>query len=416
MKLRKYQRTYAFTYHVLTVGLDSLASRQRKKKHTEDLETREKDFNKAISDLQHTIEQLQLECSSKDQNYQILAHRYQESCRHNEILQEEKRDMMMRHTEETSNLRRKIQLQTEHMELGSVAMSAVPSSNGYTDFNAEMEALTMGTQDFDYFFTNDLQNESSDEFAFDSKPDPVRHSPVLGKKSSSSTMVPSPPKKSSDGSTDQPVASGLLFFLLLCGAFVASKPASSQPADLPAVPREVRAVAPTVLNNLLSDNSASSAQASNARTTHSTGPGAEPAPSGLPHPSTTRSRSSRLDQVHHRITSPTKQQEIDSAFALTTAQYASLTNIDFAPHGESSSRRQDSQPRRNLAEVLANMQDEHARNSKAEVYTRSLLWDQIPSDVVRQFKEMVADHNELEARERTVQYHDNDDDIFKVES
>jgi hypothetical protein len=121
--------------------------------------------------------------------------------------------------------------------------------------------------------------------------------------------------------------------------------------------------------------------------------------------------------VHHRITSPTKQQEIDSAFALTTAQYASITNIDYATHGESGSRRQDSQPgRRNLAEVLANMQDEHSRNSKAEVYTRSLLWDQIPSDVVRQFKEMVADHNELEARDRTAPYHDNDDDIFKVES
>jgi len=34
------------------------------------------------------------------------------------------------------------------------------------------------------------------------------------------------------------------------------------------------------------------------------------------------------------------------------------------------------------------------------VYTRSLLWDQIPADVVKQFKEMVRDHDEIEARQR----------------
>ena len=269
----------------------------------------------------------------------------------------------------------------------------------------------MGAHDWDNFiFVNDLQNDSTDDFTFDTKPEPVRASPTLEKKSSSSTVVPASQRKSTENTPDQPIASGLLFFLLLCGAFVASKPASSQPADLPQVPEDVRAAAPTVLNNLLADAGPSSAQHSSRSVNRGS---FEPEPSGLPH--STRSRS-RLEHLHHRITSPTKQQEIDSAFSLTTAQYASITNLEYLerpgpnPHQDTTSR-----PKRNLAEALANMQEEHSRNSNAEVYTRSLLWDQIPSDVVKQFKELVRDHNEIEARQ---QRQTSDDDMFayKVES
>lgn len=55
--------------------------------------------------------------------------------------------------------------------------------------------------------------------------------------------------------------------------------------------------------------------------------------------------------------------------------------------------------RRNVAEALANMQDEHSRSNKADVYTRSLLWDQIPPDVLQQFKQMAHDHHEIETRQ-----------------
>ena len=321
---------------------------------------------------------------------------------------------MMKHTEETSSLRKKIQVLTDQLEADPApAMSAAPSSTGFTDFNAEMEALNMGPHDWDNFiFVDQLHHDSPDDFTFDSKHEPIQRPPVLEKKSSSGTVVPSPPKLTSDNNADQPMASGLLFFLLLCGAFVASKPASSQAPDLPQVPDDVRAAAPAVLDNLLSDAGSSSTYA---RTTTHTA--SEPGPSGVPH-TNTRSRS-RLEHMHQRLTSPTKQQEIDSAFSLTTAQYASITNMDYQAYSDRprSSHHQDnpSRPRRNLAEVLANMQEEHARNSKAEVYTRSLLWDQIPSDVVKQFKEMVRDHNEIEARQQS---HTNDDDMFayKVET
>ena len=396
------------------VCYDSLASRQRKKKHTEDLETQQKDFSRTIGGLESQIQQMELDRHNQDRNHQILLHRYQESQRIIETLHDEKRDMMMKHTEETSSLRKKIQILTEQLEAGPAAMSAAPSSTGFTDFNAEMEALNMGTHDWDNFiFVNDLHNDSSDDFTFDSKPETVRQPPTLEKKSSSSTVVPSPQRRPADNATDPPIASGLLFFLLLCGAFVASKPPSSQPADLPQVPEDVSAAAPTVLNSLLSDVSTSSTQHGSRAASRSA---LEPGPSGLPH--ATRSRS-RLDQIHHRLTTPTKQQEYDSAFSLTTAQYASITNMEYSGYDErpGSSHHQDvpQRPRRHLHEALANMQEEHARNSKAEVYTRSLLWDQIPMDVVRQFKDMVRDHNELEARQ---QRQSSNEDMFayKLES
>jgi hypothetical protein len=43
------------------------------------------------------------------------------------------------------------------------------------------------------------------------------------------------------------------------------------------------------------------------------------------------------------------------------------------------------------------MRSSAKQSSAAEVYTRSLLWDQIPSDVVRTFAKMVAECNNAAA-------------------
>ena len=320
--------------------------------------------------------------------------------------------MVMKHTEETATLRKRIQLLSEQIEAGPAPMmSAQPSSTGFNDFTGEMEALNMGAHDWEGFeFFNDL---NSDDYVFDPKPEQPARSPLLDKRSSPGSVATISEKKTTDSSTEPPIASGLLFFLLLCGAFVASKPASSRPSDLPQVPEDVRLAAPAVLNNLLSESGSSSAQQ------HRPGPGggaSEPASSGLPQAT---GLAGRLDQIHHRITSPTKEQEAAAAFSLTTHQYASISGMDYLSHNErpEPSSRHHTPPgrRRNLAEMLANMQDEHTQNNKAEVYTRSLLWDQIPTDVVRQFKEMVRDHHEIETRQQSQTSHD---DMYgsKVES
>jgi hypothetical protein len=78
---------------------------------------------------------------------------------------------------------------------------------------------------------------------------------------------------------------------------------------------------------------------------------------------------------------------------MTASQYSSMMMSDeFLQAGPSSGggERSTSQGRRNLAEAMASVR----QGSKAEVYTRSLLWDQIPSDVVRTFVKMVAECNQ----------------------
>lgn len=345
--------------------------------------------------LHDQLQALNIDRQKLEHDHGVLFHQFEDQRRINEALELEKRDMVMKHNEETSSLRRKIQVLEKDLEnrpeggLRAPPMSAEPSSSGFTEINGELEALNMGPE-WDSLFFNDVDHDSLDAFSFDTIPEFARQPPVVEKKSSSSTIVPSPPKKTPDNTSEQPIASGLLFFLLLCGAFVASKPANSRPADLPQVPPDVRAAAPKVLDNLLAENGAASSHSNSRRQMIEQGP----TPSQAPQSSSARPRS-RLDQVHQRITSPTKQQEIDAAASLTPAQYASITNMDYA-YGERPSSSQ--RPRPNLAEALANMQEDNPRSSKAEVYTRSLLWDQIPPHVVAQFKEVIRDHHELETR------------------
>lgn len=387
-----------------------LASRQRKKKHTEDLESREKEFSRQMGGLHDQLQALNIDRQKLEHDHGVLFHQYEEQRRINEALELEKRDMTMKHNEETSSLRRKIQVLEKDLDsrpeggLRAPPMSAEPSSSGFTEINGELEALNMGPE-WESLFFNDVDNDSSlDTFTFDTIPEFARQPPVVEQRMSSSTIVPSPPKKTPDNTLEQPIASGLLFFLLLCGAFVASKPASSRPADLPQVPPDVRAAAPKVLDNLLAENNAMVQHSSSRRQA------AEPAPSHLPQ-SSSRPRSSRLDQVHQRVISPTKQQEIDAAAALTPAQYASITNMDYA-YSERPVSGQQPRTRPSLAEALANMHDQEPRTSKAEVYTRSLLWDQIPPHVVQQFKEVIRDHHELDSRR---QQRRQEDGRFKLE-
>ncbi|KAM0714936.1 hypothetical protein Q7P37_009401 [Cladosporium fusiforme] len=385
----------------------ALQSRQRKKKHTEDLETKEKGYSQQISMLEQQVEALGLERDNLTRDRQILVHRTQEADRIIETFQMEKRDMLMKHTEETSNLRKRIQVLTDRIDASPApAMSANPSSTGFSDFTGEMDALNIGPHEWDsLIYVPDVHgNNVMDEFGFEQQSmGQMKPAQMLEKKASTNTIVPA--KKTNDSSTDQPIASSLLFMLLLCGAFVASKPATSSTSDLPKMPPDVRAAAPTVLNSLLSDGSTpTTQQARNVMQSFQ-----DPAPSNMPQPN--MRNANKLDQLHQRLTSPSKQQEQDAAFAMTQAQYESLMDPGFPMHND----RVVNQPRparRNLAEALANPQTPESGN-KAEVYTRSLLFDQIPADVVKQFKEMVRDR---EARDQQEQQQQQQQHFYKVEA
>lgn len=387
--------------------LNRLQSRQRKKKHTEDLETKEKGYAQQISMLEQQVAELSVERDTLTRDRQILVHRTQEAEHIIESIQMEKRDMLMKHTEETSNLRKRIQVLTDRLDASPApAMSANPSSTGFSDFTGEMDALNIGPHEWDsLIYVPDAHgNNVMDDFNFEQQPIGQMKPPqMLEKKASTNTIVPSPARKANDNSTDQPIASSLLFMLLLCGAFVASKSSNSSTSELPKMPPDVRAAAPTVLNSLLSDgNPSTNQQARNVMQSFQ-----EPTSSNMPQPN--NRNINKLDHLHQRLTSPTKQQEQEAAFAMTQAQYESLMDPGFPMHNDRINT-QSRPARRNLAEALANSQAQES-GSKAEVYTRSLLFDQIPADVVKQFKQMVRDREVRDQQEQQQQQQ-----FYKIEA
>jgi len=365
----------------------ALQSRQRKKKHTEELEVKEKEYTSQISMYEAAL-------SNQQSLEQSLAH----SQHIIEVLQQEKREMMAEHNEETANLRRKIRLLQDRLDIGPApSMSAVPSSTGFTELNAGVEAMSFGAHDTlgphewdDFIYASQITDDGIDQFNFDGPHSALEPLRVVDKKSSTTTLVPVP-QKTPDVTTEQPVASGLLFMLLLCGAFVASKPPSAQPAGMPKVPAAVHAVAPTVLSSLLESDSTLTQHPMRSSV------GALPEPMPSIGSVVSSSGPDRIGDVYRSVTAPTRQQQFDQAFALTPAQYASLTSTEYA-EGVHEPKDSATRPRRNLAEALSALEEKHPHNSKAEVYTRSLLWDRIPADVVQQFKEMVRDHHQIETR------------------
>jgi len=371
----------------------ALQSRQRKKKHTEDLETKEKGYAHQVTMLEQQMAEITIERDNLARDRQILVHRTQEAERIIESLHMEKRDMLMKHTEETSSLRKRIQVMTDRMDASPApAMSANPSSSGFSEFNAEFDTLNIGPHDWDnLLFTSD-NNLVPEDFAFGQQSmGPMKQPSTLGKKASTATIVPT--KKVNENSNEQPIASSLLFMLLLCGAFVASKPSSSATSELPKMPPDVRAAAPTVLSNLLADTNPSGHQ-QQLRAAMQSFP--EPVPSDIPQMN--NRGVNKLDQLHHQMISPSKQQSDEAAFAMTQAQYASL--MDLGPTADVDRMNGQIHPaRRNLAEVLANAHTPDPSN-KADIYTRSLLFEQIPADVVKQFKEMVRDRSQRDQQQQ----------------
>jgi len=97
--------------------------------------------------------------------------------------------------------------------------------------------------------------------------------------------------------------------------------------------------------------------------------------------------SSTLGDLVDSLAQPTEAQTNEQLFSLSAAQYNGLTSQDFG----NSPQRSTSQGRRNLGETLKAMREGNKKESAAEVYTRSLLWDQVPSEVVRNFAKMVQE-------------------------
>lgn len=366
----------------------ALDSRQRKKKHTEELEEEKKIWMEKICGMQDEFANLRVEydalCTEKE-NW----HRESMELHHLvSTLQYDKEELIRSHTLESGDLRKKVSVLTERLEAAtSNGMAAAPSTT-FTDFASEMDNLTMGHSDWDnYLFVGD--------FASDEQTPPQQQPQER-------SLVPRVKEE------EKPVASGLLLMLLLCGAFVASKSGNAAP-PIPRMPDEVRAASATVLDSIFKDAGVSTSlnEEQGVVANHVTVSEPAPSSSSMAWPKTTMSGSelaaisdSHLDQLHAHLTGPTQEQEHEQLFSITPAQYNSMTSMDFTRQRYSITSDDLSDPlspgsqpshRRNLAETLAAMREQNKGDSAAEIYTRSLLWDKIAPEVVHEFKRIVEE-------------------------
>ncbi|KAI1179326.1 bZIP transcription factor [Nemania sp. FL0916] len=340
----------------------ALDSRQRKKQHTERLEEEKKHYTGVISTMEDEIAELNLKLTQLLREKEFMQN-------HIEDMRLEKEDMVQRHTIETGELRKKVTILTDHVQ--RLDNTPMPSNNGFGSGFNDMDNITMdGTWDnMTYMEDYTMESEVKQEMQL------VHH------KKPQITLAAEVEKPATQG--------GLLFMLFLVGAFVLSNrstPTFSRVSD------DMREASATLLNNILKD----------ADVAHASNNALEPA---APQPSGTAWQTapsvpmashamdsvapSMLGDLADSLTQPTEQQTNEQLFSLTPAQYNGITSQDFlrAPQPPPSGHK-----RRNLAEALANMRP-NDKQSASEVYTRSLLWEQIPGDVVRNFAKMVADCN-----------------------
>ncbi|RYP38142.1 hypothetical protein DL767_002659 [Monosporascus sp. MG133] len=339
----------------------ALDSRQRKKLHTERLEDEKKQFTAIITSMEEEMAELNLKMAQLSREKEFY-----ES--HIENLRMEKEEMIQTHTIETGELRKKISVLTDHVQ--RLESAAMPSNTGFSNSFGELEGMTMDASWDNMGFMGDFSMETEVK-------------PEMQIAQTKKTEVPLP------NDVDKPAAAqgGLLFMLFLVGAFVLSN--RSTPT-IPRVSEDVREASATLLDNIFKDAGVANAP-------EGAMVPAAPQPSSAEWASTASMSiatnamdgvaPSVLDEMHDSLTQPTQEQANEQLFSLSAAQYNGLTDQSFLRNPPTRT-----QGRRNLAEALATMRSSE-KQSAAEVYTRSLLWDQIPGDVVRNFAKMVAECN-----------------------
>jgi hypothetical protein len=299
---------------------------------------------------------------------EVLMHEKQSYAEYIETMSIERDEMIRAHTNETGDLRKKITVLTDHVQRLESNSTPTANANSFSGAYGDMEDLTMGGGWDQGSFIHDYPEH-------DIKPD---MSLVQAKKNE--------PNFATDGKSSSQQG-GMLFMLFLVGAFVLSS--RSTPA-IPRVPENVRAEAATLLDNVMKDAGISH-QPTIVQSMAPQPSGSWNDPSASMPMTVDAGAGSLLGDLGDSLTQPTQEQTNEQIFSLSAQQYNGVLDQDFIHNNQH--ERYTSQGRRNLAEALAAMQTTDKQNGAAEVYTRSLLWDQIPREVVRNFAKMVADCN-----------------------
>ncbi|KAI9171414.1 hypothetical protein HJFPF1_00897 [Paramyrothecium foliicola] len=371
--LRNRQAAYVetpakFTHRMKDANIhDRLDSRQRKKLHTERLEDEKKQYTGIISEMEDEITSL------KTKIEQLLIDK--QSCvDYIETMTMEKDEMIRAHTIETGELRKRLGVLTEHIQhYESAAPSTVSGAHAFPGVFDGMEGMAMGGSWDNTGVVTDYHVD----------PEPPKQE---------MSLVPS---KSED---EKGASQGsLLFMLFLVGAFVMS---SRSTPSIPRVSEDVRVASATLLNNVLKDAGVNG---------HPSGVQAlAPQPSGSAWMEASGSSvghmhmndmgvdnvaPSMLAELGDSLTRPTEDQTHEQIFSISAAQYNGVSDQNFM---QNAPERSTSQGRKNLADALAAMRATTKQTGAADVYTRSLLWDQIPSDVVRNFAKMFVECNNVQ--------------------
>lgn len=285
----------------------------------------------------------------------------------------EKEEMIRAHTLETGELRKKVGVLTEHIRRTEGSDSLAGADTSSHEFHGGFEPMAGMAISNDWNNVGYINNFGVEQ--------PVKHDEMemLPAKKNDNALVPEQDKSTAQG--------GLLFMLFLVGAFVMSN--RSAP-NLPQASEDVREASANILENVLKDAGVS---------TTPTSMGVDAMP---PQPSApvnwdnmggvafgnANMAPSMLGDLADSLTQPTQDQSNEQLFSITPAQFNGVNSQEFI---QPLPERTTSQGRRNLANSLTAMRAN--RQSAADVYTRSLLWDQIPSEVVRSFVKMVSDCN-----------------------
>ncbi|KAL7817763.1 hypothetical protein V8C26DRAFT_60223 [Trichoderma gracile] len=340
----------------------ALDSRQRKKQHTERLEDEKKQFTVVITDMEEEL------ASLKAKVEQLMLEK-QQCVDYIETLTLEKDEMIRTHTIETGELRKKVGVLTDHVQRLESSMPPNAAANGYSGAYDDMDE----TMDLAGAWDNGFLNDFTDE---------VKPPMAMAPKKDNNPFTSESDKSSSQG--------GLLFMLFLVGAFVLS---SRSMPSIPRVSEDVRVASATLLDNVLKD-----AGVSPSPSMHAIAPQPSGASWGQPiSPSAMAGMAadgvvapSMLVELGDSLMQPSQQQTNEQIFSLSAAQYNGVSDHDFL---QNTAGRIPSKARKNLAQSLAELREVAKQSGAAEVYTRTLLWDQIPHDVVRNFARMVVECN-----------------------
>ncbi|KAG6062751.1 hypothetical protein E4U32_001975 [Claviceps aff. humidiphila group G2b] len=358
----------------------ALDSRQRKKQHTDHLEEENKELRSVNTGLEQELASLKSQVEMLAQEKTNLM-----SCVDRVTM--EKEDAIRASTIETAELRKKVAVLTNHvqrLENRGIRNNASGVSNHHFsagNYNG-MNGMPGSWDNTSY--TNDCSPSQQHQ---------VR--PQMSDMRPPKIEEPALPSETEKGSTSQ---GGLLFMLFLVGALVVS---SRTMPTIPRVSEDVRAASATLLATVFKDAGISCLPESIrsmppqpsgsawSRSAHSAGAGAGADMNNADMDNA--AAPSMLDDLGHALMRPTQEQMHQHIFSMSATQYDGVGNQDFLSEGLDTSQ----QSRKNLADALAAMRaaSQHDQESAADVYTRSLLWEQIPLEVVRNFARLVAECN-----------------------